>query len=222
MQTWLHRPNVAAVVFVFLRKWHSMNISSLWQQYLAGGGLAGDATAFGVWLIRHSAPPAGVGAKGAVVPDDTAMAGMLIGRLERFLHVATKPLLKAAGLQNPDDFPLLAILFFGGQLPKGHLLKQALIEPATGSEMLKRMKAVGWLIETPHPEDGRSGLMALSPTGRQLVLECFSHLGRVEPILDALTATEKQTLLQLLDKLDAHHSQRHGITQVAAWVGEGW
>ncbi|TAD92509.1 MAG: MarR family transcriptional regulator [Bacteroidetes bacterium] len=202
-----------------------MNINSQWQQYLASGGLAHDVTAFGVWLIQH-APAAPTGQQGGApvqigTTGNVGMAGILVGRLQRFFHLATKPLLKSGGLQNADDFPVLATLFFGGKLAKGHLLKQALVEPATGSEMLKRMKANGWLEETPHPEDGRSSLMALSHAGRQLAMQCFAALAGVAPLLEALSPAEQQTLLQLLDKLDAHHSHRHGIVQVGTWMQQG-
>jgi hypothetical protein len=42
----------------------------------------------------------------------------------------------------------------------------------------------------------------------------------VEDALSPLTMNEKETLLQLLDKLDLHHSRRHEIRQVRELMQE--
>lgn len=208
------------------------SIEALWQKFLLEGGEP-TGIAFGVFLIQH-APNINLSNDNqfiitnqpAQLTDNTnhlpteSMAGILLGRLERFLFLQTKPILKKAGLQNPDDFSVLATLFFKNGITKSQLLKQALIEPATGSEMLKRMHRLGWLDEQPHPTDGRATCLLLTPAGQQLVERCFADLSLVEGLMDGLLPSEKTTLLRLLDKLEHHHSKQNGVLQVTAWMQE--
>jgi DNA-binding MarR family transcriptional regulator len=151
------------------------------------------------------------------VPVD-ALAVILIGRLERFVFLKAKPLMKKAGLDNPDDFRLLATLFFKPGITKGHLLRQALIEPATGTEMLKRMKKAGWVKDMPNPEDGRSSLVYLTEAGYTLMTRCFGELRKIDSVIDVLNVDEKNALVSLLGKLEACHCERHGIETMQNWM----
>jgi DNA-binding MarR family transcriptional regulator len=76
------------------------------------------------------------------------------------------------------------------------------------------MKQSGLILEKRNPDDGRSSFISISAKGRQQLFGAFRSLGEVEDALSALTTNEKDTLLQLLDKLDLHHSRRHEIRQV--------
>jgi DNA-binding MarR family transcriptional regulator len=202
-------------------------IDLIWQQYLEQGG-APDATSFGVWLIQNTPPLgqegrppafAGVQEANGSMPqfetmDLTTRSAILISRLERFLHHLNKPVMKEAGL-SADEFVVLATLLYLPRSTKTQLLRQCLIEIPTGSELLKRMKQAGLILERANPDDGRSTVISISAKGRQQVFKTFGHLEKVEDALSILSAAEKETLHHLLDKLDKHHSQRHDIRQVS-------
>ena len=201
-------------------------VETIWQKYLAEGGES-NATAFGVWLIKNNPQiaedtlsvqnrlalkengyPSGFDSM-----DSTTKSAILIGRLERFIHYLSKPVFKESGLSE-DEFVVLVTLLYMPKAAKVQLLKQCLIEIPTGSELLKRMKKTGLILERKHPEDGRSTIISLSAKGRQVLFRSFQQVGKVEDALSALSAKEKDMLLGLLDRLDLHHSRRHEIKQV--------
>jgi DNA-binding MarR family transcriptional regulator len=208
------------------------SIDNIWQQYLATGGEP-TATAFGIWLIRNTpampAPPEQTGCTAAGRPaypaayeqmDNTVRSAILLARLERFLHHLNKPVFREAGISE-DEFVVLATLLYMPRAAKTQLLRQCLIEIPTGSELLKRMKRSGLILEKAHPDDKRSVMITISARGRQYLLQAFRLLGGVEDALAVLTASEKETLLQLLDRLDRHHSLRHEIRQVSELMQGG-
>ncbi|MCU0333588.1 MAG: MarR family winged helix-turn-helix transcriptional regulator [Chitinophagaceae bacterium] len=201
-------------------------METIWQQYLAAGGQP-DATAFGVWLIQQSpavVAPAPMKASRAAAQaggqpgsyegiEKHIRAAILVGRLERFLHQLTKPSMKSAGMSE-DEFVVLVTLLYLPRATKTQLLRQCLIEIPTGSELLKRMKNAGLISETQNPDDGRSAFIQITAHGRQHLLCAFEGLMQVEDALAVLTEHEKDDLLQLLERLDLHHSRRHEIKQV--------
>lgn len=202
-----------------------INLQEIWNAYRANGGTE-SLTGFGVYLIQHDhrlnnkteSPPVSIDGSGEPSIPVDSLAGILIGRLERFVFLQAKPVMKKAGLDNPDDFGLLAALFFKPGITKGHLLRQALVEPATGTEMLKRMKKAGWVKDMPNPEDGRSSLVYLTEAGYALMAQCFGELRKIDSVIDILTSDEKKALINLLSKLEASHCQRHGIDTMQTWM----
>lgn len=212
------------------------SIADIWQQYLNQGGKP-DATAFGVWLIRQApaldadadapvpmttgfTPDANGYPAGYDAMDRTVRSAILMSRLNRFLHFLNKPALKDAGI-SPDEFVVLATLLYVPRATKTQLLRQCLIEIPTGSEMLKRMKQSGLILEKANPEDGRSSVISISARGRQQLLKAFQKLGQQEDALGVLSEAEKEVLLQLLNRLDLHHSHRHEIRQVSELMNGG-
>jgi MarR family transcriptional regulator, lower aerobic nicotinate degradation pathway regulator len=208
----------------------------IWNAYKEGGGKQ-SATELGIFLIRnaesldkqeqHFSQPAAspdfygsVNEKPAEMPpvSNPNSAAILVGRLQRFVFMESKPVLKESGLDNPDDFGLLASLYFKPFISKGQLLRQSLIEPATGTEIIKRMKKAGWIEEKPNPEDGRSLLVALTAKGIELTEKCFKNLAGITNTLDSLTGTEQVILMNLLQKLDHYHSNRHQVKTVFNWM----
>ncbi|MCU0374577.1 MAG: MarR family transcriptional regulator [Chitinophagaceae bacterium] len=202
-----------------------VNINDIWSTYRARGG-SESLTDFGVYLIKYEHALKGEPETAQHVPNQKgdfaipadSLAGILIGRLERFVFLQAKPVMKKAGLDNPDDFGLLAALFFKPGITKGQLLRQALVEPATGTEMLKRMKRAGWVKDIPNPDDGRSSLVYLTEAGYALMAQCFGELRKIDSVIDVLTDEEKKALIGLLGKLEACHCERHGIETMQTWM----
>jgi DNA-binding MarR family transcriptional regulator len=191
-------------------------INDLFNQYLAEGG-NGDATTFGVWLIRNgsdfSIDNQPVKIEASPIPLDSLTA-ILVGRLERFVHMETKQALKKVGITNPDEFALMSTLFYMGRTTKTLLLKQCLFELTTGSQMLKRLNEDGYLIERQHPEDRRSSIIELSSKGRERLLEAYEQLNAIKGMTEGLTSDQKQMLASLLQQLDLTHSKRHQLDTI--------
>lgn len=191
-------------------------INDLFNRYLAEGG-NGDATTFGVWLIRNGSDfpidNQTVKIEASPIPLDSLTA-ILVGRLERFVHMETKQALKKVGITNPDEFALMSTLFYMGRTTKTLLLKQCLFELTTGSQMLKRLNEDGYLIERQHPEDRRSSIIELSSKGRERLLEAYEQLNAIKGMTEGLTPDQKHMLASLLQQLDLTHSKRHQLDTI--------
>ena len=199
------------------------SIDLIWQNYLDEGGQP-DATSFGIWLIRNN-PKMEAGADAGSRQDagypveQDSMIGILVGRLERFLHFETKQVIRDSGLSSSDEFALMATLFFLGKTTKTHLLRQSLMEITTGSQMLKRMKDSGLLIEKANPDDGRSGIIELSAKGKKLLMQCFEGMKSVEGLTEGLDDKERGQLIHLLNKLDVTHSRKQQLRTIMNVMG---
>lgn len=192
------------------------SINNLWTEFVQGGNNL-TAQDFGIWLIRKGE---GVQLENAALHSGkqprelTVQSAILVGRVQRFLHFLTKPYLKNAGISE-DELIVLASLLFMQDVPKTVLLKQCLIEIPTGSELLKRMKKSGLILEKKHPGDARSSIISISAKGKKLVLHTFSEMNNMEDALQVLSLEERTVLVEILNKLDNYHSHRHEILQMA-------
>lgn len=199
------------------------SIDLIWQKYLEEGGQP-DATAFGIWLIRNnpkiaSGADAGSLQEASYPVEHDSMIGILVGRLERFLHFETKQVIKVSGLSSTDEFALMATLFFMGKTTKTQLLRQSLMEITTGSQMIKRMKDGGLVIEKANPDDGRSGIIELSAKGKKLLMHCFEGMRSIEGLTEGLDEKERGQLLHLLNKLDTSHSKKQQLKTIMDVMG---
>jgi len=190
----------------------------------------GSLTDFGVWLIKHDVPEnreqkqakdqpkAPIKKQVAGKMTDTDMVGIFISRLYRFLRMASKDLLAKHEIASIDEFALLATVLVHPGMTKTELLKQNLMEITTGSEMLKRFVGRKWLLEQRDKQDKRITRLALSAKGQQVIFGCMQTLDEIEDILLPLSKAEQGTLYDLLNKLDAYHSEKHQVKQVSAII----
>lgn len=190
----------------------------------------GSMTDFGVWLIRKDIPAGHSTEKkkeqGLVVTkqqvsgrmNQSDMVGIFISRLYRFLRMASKDLLAKHEVSSIDEFALLATLLVHPGMTKTELLKQNLMEITTGSEMLKRFVARKWLLEQRDKADKRITRLSLSSKGQQIIFACMQTLDNIEDILSPLKKAERITLYELLDRLDAFHSEKHQVRQVSEMI----
>lgn len=204
-------------------------IEQLWKSF-ENQHPKGTLTDFGVWLIKNDQPgkqptkqPAdqensGVKKKVSGRMTSTDMVGIFISRLYRFLRMASKDLLAKHDIASIDEFALLATLLVHPGMTKTELLKQNLMEITTGSEMLKRFVARKWLIEQRDKNDKRITRLSLSAKGQQIIFGCMQTLDQIEDILLPLNSKEQETLYQLLNRLDAYHSEKHQVKQVSSII----
>lgn len=204
-------------------------IDQLWKSF-ENQHPKGTLTDFGVWLIKNDQPgkqltkqPAnqensGVKKKVSGRMTSTDMVGIFISRLYRFLRMASKDLLAKHEIASIDEFALLATLLVHPGMTKTELLKQNLMEITTGSEMLKRFVARKWLIEQRDKNDKRITRLSLSAKGQQIIFACMQTLDQIEDILLPLNTKEQETLYQLLNRLDAFHSEKHQVKQVSSII----
>jgi DNA-binding MarR family transcriptional regulator len=204
-------------------------IEQLWKSF-ENQYPRGTLTDFGVWLIKNDQPGkqltqppvdqenSSVKKKVSGRMTSTDMVGIFISRLYRFLRMASKDLLAKHDIASIDEFALLATLLVHPGMTKTELLKQNLMEITTGSEMLKRFVARKWLIEQRDKNDKRITRLSLSAKGQQIIFACMQTLDQIEDILLPLNTKEQETLYQLLNRLDAFHSEKHQVKQVSSII----
>jgi DNA-binding MarR family transcriptional regulator len=100
------------------------------------------------------------------------------------------------------DVQFLFALEAHGTMTKSTLIDANGMEPTSGTEVLRRLVAHGWIDEEPNPEDGRSKIVSLSHAGRAVLdaeRERFSHL--YASLTDRLSEGQRRALLEILHTL---------------------
>jgi DNA-binding MarR family transcriptional regulator len=103
---------------------------------------------------------------------------------------------------TPTQWAALAKLDERGPLSQNHLGRLTAMDAATIKGVVDRLSARGLTTAQPDPEDGRKLNIALTDEGRAVVARATEIAFAItEETLSPLSATERQTLLRLLEKL---------------------
>lgn len=79
------------------------------------------------------------------------------------------------------------------------------VQPGSASEVLAKLEQGGLLCRTPSETDRRTAVLRLTPAGELQAQEAARRRkARHEEMFAVLTAEEKDTLLALLEKVNAH------------------
>lgn len=98
---------------------------------------------------------------------------------------------------------ILSILKKDGSITQRQLTEQLGIQPGSASEVLGKLEAAGLILRTPSEEDRRTTTVSLTEEGAAKAGETHRS-----PLFSCLTEEEKETLLPLLEKLNAAWSQQ--------------
>ncbi|RKS79796.1 DNA-binding MarR family transcriptional regulator [Actinomadura pelletieri DSM 43383] len=101
-------------------------------------------------------------------------------------------------------FRLLFVTWLAGPLEPGRAAALAGMSRAAVSNLTKTLVAAGMMDRSPGERDGRSVILSLTDEGQRAMLDIFKGQNeRERQWADALTETEQQMLIMLLDKLIA-------------------
>lgn len=153
------------------------------------------------------------------LPEEAA--GIILHRLSRFLRFEMKSVLQDFGLLHPEDFGVLATIWYRPGIPKMELIKQNLLELPTGSEMIKRFHKQEWILEKFDPKDKRSKQLWLTEKGAKNLFHIVQQMKLKTALMAPLSNDEQSTLLHLLTKLDGFHSQRLDLIAMETLLMEG-
>jgi DNA-binding MarR family transcriptional regulator len=113
---------------------------------------------------------------------------------------------------TPNDYAVLAALRRAG--PPYELSPSKLytdLERSSGgmTKMLKRLESLGFVERTPDPEDGRSTLVALTPSGIEVEEKAFKlFLSRTHDLLAPISQAElkeiDQSLSSFLEAIESY------------------
>ncbi|MFC7731429.1 MarR family winged helix-turn-helix transcriptional regulator [Actinomadura keratinilytica] len=101
-------------------------------------------------------------------------------------------------------FRLLFVTWLAGPLEPGRAAAVAGMTRAAVSNLAKSLEADGLLVRSPGERDGRTVVLSLTERGQEAMLEVFAaQNARERQWADALTDTEQDILIMLLNKLIA-------------------
>lgn len=128
------------------------------------------------------------------VADQLSWAARLLAR-------EAETMLAPIGL-NPAYVPVLLALSSGGARTPKNLAQQAAVEQPTMTATIQRMERDGLVTRKANPDDGRSALIALTPTGYERIGDMDRALGALnELLLEQFTTAERGQFLELLGRV---------------------
>lgn len=105
---------------------------------------------------------------------------------------------------------ILIILLEAGTITQRRLTGQLGIQPGSASEILAKLEKNGLIIRSENEEDRRTTDITLTEQGKELAEEAKNQRkGRHEEMFSCLEEKEKDTLLTLLEKVNADWRERY-------------
>jgi DNA-binding MarR family transcriptional regulator len=142
-------------------------------------------------------------------PLNGLLAGLL-GRMTRFAEVYSKKALEHLDLNNNEDWVYLLCLLQPEPPTKSELINQMLAEVPSGFDVIRRLVKRGLVEEFPDPTDKRSKRIRLTAEGQQFLWGAMPYIEKIgEMAFDSLSDAEKRLLANLLQRLDAFHTQHY-------------
>mgnify|MGYP003869891687 FL=1 len=112
------------------------------------------------------------------------------------------------GLTIPE-WRVMAVLGTGGPLAAAAIVERTAMDKVKVSRAVAALEAKALVLRRPHPEDRRSALLELTPSGRRVFEEIVPLARALEAELTAVLGPEDRALLAaLLGRLDTHLSGR--------------
>ncbi|HHB79582.1 MAG TPA: hypothetical protein ENK85_10160 [Saprospiraceae bacterium] len=130
----------------------------------------------------------------------------LLTNLYRFARHYVKKALKNTEIKTLDEFGFLATLLREKRMQKKELINLHILETSSGSEILKRLLAKGFIKESPDQRDKRAKLVSITPKGIEVIMNSFDQMHTVsEIVIGNLTDEEVNQSLNIFKKLEGFH-----------------
>jgi len=142
----------------------------------------------------------------APVPIDFALM-RLTGRIAKLHNIYAMAATDGTGINTSDEFSLLNAIQHLNEPRKTEAIYTALFELSTGTDMLNRLKKIGYISEYDDKEDRRSKRLKITQKGQKALAACRKRMGQLaEMEFHDLTDDEKKLCLQLLGNIDEKFS----------------
>ena len=110
---------------------------------------------------------------------------------------------------------ILMILLECGGMTQRELTERIGIQPCSASEVIGKLEVAGYLIRNPSETDRRTTNIVLTDMGKTVAQEAFSQrTQRHQQMFSCLSGEEQDTLLGLLEKLNADWDQKYRQSEV--------
>lgn len=131
---------------------------------------------------------------------------MSVARLIRRRQVAA---LEPFGLSPSQSRALRVLTRVGEPVRLGFLAERLRIVPRSATDVVDSLEEAGWVRRTPDPNDRRAVLLELTDAGATLAADVAKAQRRESSdVFDDLDESERATLTELLERVDAGHDSR--------------
>lgn len=152
---------------------------------------------------------------------ESQLLGRAFGRMSKFAQLHSKQLMADLGVATFEDWLYLLVLAEKGTPKKSELIYEMLTDFTTGIEIIKRLVKGGFAEEFPDETDKRSKRLRTTAKGREALQRGLPRMADMgQSVFEPLTVDEKKLTLLLLNKLDAHHTERWQIQRRSGPVFE--
>ena len=140
------------------------------------------------------------------VPVDFALM-RLINRIVKLHTIYAVAATAGTGINTSEEFSLLNAIDSLNEPRKTVAIYTALFEHSTGTDMLNRLKKIGFIIEYDDTEDRRSKRVKITPKGYKALAICRKRMTQLaEMEFHDLTSDEKKICIRLLSSVDTKFS----------------
>lgn len=131
----------------------------------------------------------------------------LISLNYRYAKGYTKKALEGTALQTVEEFSYLIVLMTYDSLSKTELILKNVMGKTSGTEVIKRLLKKGLIRQSGDKQDKRSQLVTITSKGLKEMKKVFPKMQMASDIITGnLSLREQQTLVFLLQKLEAYHN----------------
>jgi DNA-binding MarR family transcriptional regulator len=131
----------------------------------------------------------------------------MTGRVAKLHAIYSTIATEGSGINSSDEFSLLNAIQRLGEPRKTEAIYMALFELSTGTDMMNRLKKIGFISEYDDKEDRRSKRIKITPKGQKALGACRKRMGQLaEMEFFDLTGEEKRFCLQSLGRIDEKFS----------------
>lgn len=126
-------------------------------------------------------------------------------RAESLVSAALAAFFRPFGLSVATFNVLMILNGAGGPLCPYEIGERLLVTRGTVTGLLDSLERQGLIVRTVHPEDRRMLLIEATPKARKLLSDLLAeHFPAEAEMMSGLTARQKETLVRLLGRLQAH------------------
>lgn len=171
-----------------------------------------DIEGFKRWIVSNynsegtNIEPNWVGKENGRSAD--SVINTLIIHMNRYAKSYSKSAIFGSDFSTQEDFIYLINLKAFGEMTKMDLIKKNVHEKPAGMQIINRLIAQGWVIQTESDTDKRSKLLKISNLGIDVLEKQMDKIRKASEIVTGdLTHNEKMELIKLLNKLDDYHQE---------------
>lgn len=129
---------------------------------------------------------------------------VVLSRASESLHAHTKADIESHGLTQ-TEFAILEALYHKGPMLLGEVQKKILVSSGGITFLIDKLVKRGLVRRRPCETDRRARYAELTEAGQALIARIFpGHADVIRRAVSGLSATEQQTLIDLLKKLGHH------------------